>query len=201
MPKVSTQKEFVDYLKTFTNKEDKEYLSDIFDNHRIVIEEKEKSGEGSIFLDIGAYAQSNIFFIHINHQPLHTMGQFKNHNDGIVLKVDLQTKTIDALLFELKKTLTQDQLQKAAKQLASAYRFIRYLQLEECFDLHYTCYLVYQKNKLTKSAESLKTAKGFDFALFDAVYQNSPTIPLMLPLCGYKQYPFRTIRFGETVRL
>lgn len=198
MPKVSTQKEFVDYLKIFTNKE---YLSDMFDDHRIVIEEKEKSGEGSISLDIGAYAQSDIFFIHINHQPLHTMGQFKNHNDGIVLKVDLQTKMIDVLLFELKKTLIPEQLQKAAKQLASAYRFIRYLQLEECFDLHYTCCLVYQKNELKKSAEYLKTCNGFDFALFDAVYQNSSTIPLMLPLCRYKQYPFRTIHFGETVRL
>jgi hypothetical protein len=200
MPKVKTKAAFIQHLKMFTSTIQKECLSDIFKDHCIVIEEKEELGKGSISLDIAAYAQSEVFFVHIDHQSSHTIGQFKNHNDGIVLKVDLQAKKIDVFLFELKKTLNLDQLEKAAKQLANAYRFIRYLQLEECFELHYTCYLVYQ-NELKKTAESLKITKGFEFKLFEAVYENSTTIPLMLPLCPYKRYPFQKIRFGETIRL
>jgi len=199
MSKAKTKEEFIKHLKMFTNTNRKECLSDIFEDHCIVIEEKEVSGKGSIFLDIAAYAQSEVFFVHIDHQPSHTIGHSNNHNDGIVLKVDLQAKKIDVFLFELKKTLTLDQLEKAAKQLANAYRFVRYLQLEECFELHYTCYLVYQ-NDLKKTAESLKSAKRFEFAFFNAVYENSTTIPLMLPLCRYKRYPFQKIRFGDTIR-
>ncbi len=199
MPKVSTKQSFIDTLKKFTSTNGNSNFIDIFPSNIITIDEKSADGTGSIYLDISAYSLSSIFFIKINHLVKHAIGEQKNHNDGIVLKVDLEEEKIYIYLFELKKQLRFNKLEKASKQLMSAYRFIKYMQLEECFEIKFKFHTVSESNNLSFDSDNIKHFSRYQKKLFDAVYQNKNRIPLLIPFCTYQEYDFQHINFGATI--
>ncbi|RUM43615.1 MAG: hypothetical protein DSY46_07805 [Hydrogenimonas sp.] len=197
MPIVDTKEKFIKELKKFTG--DNIFTS--FKDDHIVIEETEEDGQGRVLLDISDYKDENIFFVKIEHKSSHTIGRNNNHNDGIVMKVNLDTQDIEVLLFELKKTLRFNKLETASKQLFNAYTFIKYLQLEECFQIVYKFYICYKANKLERDIDTLKDLQGYHFKLFEAVYEKKDQLPLMVPFCEYKEFEFYQIEFGETIRV
>lgn len=198
MAKVSTKEEFIRELKKFTKTNNKDNILFDFPNNIITIDETDKSGQGEIYLDISGYSDDT-FFIKIDNQSGHNIGSTNKHNDGIVLKVNLEHKSISVFLFELKIQLRFNKLETASMQLHSAYRFIKYLQLEECFDVDYEFFIAYETNNIAFDIDILKTCNPFSFALFNALYENKNLIPLQIPFCAYKKYAFRQLVFGETI--
>ena len=118
-----------------------------------------------------------------------------------MLKVNLIQKKISVLLFELKKQLRWNKLEKASIQLASAYRFIKYLQLEECFIVDYKFFIVYEINNLELDSDSLKTNNPYNSTLFSAVYEAKNELPIQIAFCKYKEFPFQEVKFGETISI
>jgi len=200
MPKVSTKEAFIRELKKFTKTNDKDNILLDFPDDIIKIDETEKSGQGQIYLDISEY-NDDTFFIKIDNQSSHNIGSGNNHNDGIVLKVNLENKNISVFLFELKTQLRFNKLEKASSQLSSAYRFIKYLQFEECFEVDYTFFIAYEINNIQFDSDTLKINNPYKLALFEAIYENKNLIPLQIPLCGYKEYSFRQVVFGDTIKI
>jgi len=199
--KISNKKEFIKVLEEFTKVNNKSNVLSEFNNHKIIIDETENEGRGEIYLDISEYKQSNIFFIKISHISTHTIGKNNTHNDGIVLKVDLDNELIEVFLFELKKQLRFNKLEKAVKQLANAYRFIGYMQLENCFKLKYNFFIAYKINNIAREYDNLKEARGYQFELFNAIFQNKDKIPLQIPFCKYKEFDFRQVEFGSIIKI
>lgn len=197
MPNVLTKEDFIKELEKYAGKEN---LIHNFPNKTITIEETQKDGKGKIYLNISSY-NDQTFFIKIDHKSHHTIGKKANLNDGIVLKVNLSTKEVLVLLFELKKQLRFKKLEHASKQLVSAYRFIKYLQLEECFEVEYKFYIGYKINNLKLDAVNLKTSNQYIFELFSAVYENKNKLPLMIPMCKFKEYNFEQLEFGEKISI
>jgi len=199
MPKILTKQNFIDALKKFTSTNGISNFIDIFPSNIITIDETSEDGAGEIYLDISAYSSSQIFFIKINHLSKHAIGEQKNHNDGIVLKVNLEEAKIYIYLFELKKQLRFNKLEKASKQLMSAYRFIKYMQLEECFEVKFKFHTVSELNNLSFDSDNIKHFTRYQKKLFDAVYENKDKIPLMIPFCNHQEYDFQHIDFGATL--
>lgn len=201
MPKTLSKQDFLVKLEEFTfSSLDSNFIYD-FPNNKIIIEETESDGQGEIYLDITPYSSSEVFFIKINHLTVHAIGKKKNHNDGIVLKVDLEEKKISVFLFELKKQLRFNKLEKAAKQLSSAYKFIKYMQFEECFEVDYLFHAVYETNNLSREADSVKMFTQYQQKLFNAVFKNKETIPLLIPFCAFQEFNFKQINFGSTITI
>jgi len=198
MPKVDIKENFIRELKKFTTTNGNSNIISEFTSNKIKIEETESDGIGEIFLDISTYTDDT-FFIKIDNKSEHNIGIKRNHNDGIVLKVNLDTQNISVFLFELKKQLRWSNLEKASTQLACSYRFIKYLQLEECFSVDYTFFVVYESNNITLDSDVLKTRNQFQLTLFSAIYENENKIPIQIPLCKYKKFPFKQVVFGETI--
>ena len=198
---MSDKQRFIETLKKFTTTNRSSNFIESFPNDIITISETESEGRGEIYLDISAYSSSSIFFIKINHLANHTIGKENNHNDGIVLKVDLAKSHITVYLFELKKQLRFNKLEKAAKQLMSAYRFVKYMQLEECFDIKYKFHTVCKINNLSLDSDAMKNFTRYQKKLFDAVYENKNKIPLLSLFCSYKEHDFQHINFGDTVTI
>ena len=199
--KISNKKEFIKVLEEFTKVNNKSNVLSEFNNHKIIIDETENEGRGEIYLDISEYKQSNIFFIKISHISTHTIGKNNTHNDGIVLKVDLDNELIEVFLFELKKQLRFNKLEKAVKQLANAYRFIGYMQLENCFKLKYNFFIAYKINNIAREYDNLKEARGYQFELFNAIFQNKDKIPIQIPFCKYIEFNFQQVKFGEKIKI
>lgn len=200
MADILTKDDFIKELKKFTTVNTSDNIIFDFPNSIITIDETEQDGKGKIYLNISS-SDNNSFFIKINHQPNHTIGEKSNHNDGIVLKVNLSTKDISVFLFELKKQLRFNKLEKASVQLASAYRFIKYLELEECFKVNYNFFIVYETNNLESDSDVLKIANPFQLALFNSIYKDKDTLPLQIPLCKFKKYKFAQLKFDETISI
>ncbi|MFK5976572.1 MAG: hypothetical protein QM493_08700 [Sulfurovum sp.] len=198
MPKVTTKDEFIEELEMFTTSNGKSNITSSFSNSKIRIEETVSDGKGEIFLDISSY-DDEIFFIKIDNTSAHNIGKIQNHNDGIVLKVNLNTKNISVFLFELKKQLRWSNLKKVSYQLGSSYRFIRYFQLEECFSVDYSFFIVAKDNNIERDVDALKTDNKFHTTLFMAIYEKKDTLPILMPLCKHKEFPFREVKFGETI--
>jgi len=196
MAQIKNRDDFITELKKFDSKVRYE-----FSNQKIIIEETEEKGKGEIFLDISNYSHDNYLFAKIEHRKSHTIGENGQHNDGIILKINLIDKRIDVHFFELKKQLTFKALLTASNQLANAYRFIKYLQLEECFVVKYRFYIVYQENNIGKDASILKDLKGFNWKLFKAIYKNQDKIPLKIPFCKYREFDFQQVEFGKTIQI
>ena len=196
MPDISTKENFIKELTKFTKTSHGDNLEVNFSTD-ILIEETEKGGKGKIHLDISKYIDSPDFFIKIAHQPNHTIGDEVKHNDGIIIKVNLIKKQIDIFMFELKKTLRFNNLKIASKQLASAYRFMRFLDFEECFSVNYKFFLVHETNNLERDSDELKGKRGYYNVLFEAVYEKKTKIPLMIPLCKYRTYDFAQLSFDS----
>lgn len=189
---------FINELKKFTTVNTNDNITTNFSNNIITINETEKDGQGEIYLDISS-SDKNTFFIKIDNQSKHNIGIKSNHNDGIVLKINLSTKNISVFFVELKKQLRFNKLEKASTQLSSAYRFIKYLRLEECFEVNYKFFIVYEINNLEFDSDILKTNNKFQLALFNAIYEQKDILPLKIPLCKFKEYNFKQLRFGETI--
>jgi len=201
MPNVSTKDDFITELKKFTIVNGQSNITTSFSNNTIVIDETEEEGKGEIYLDISSYDQKDIFFIKIDHYSNHTIGVKTNHNDGIVLKVNLHSKKISVYFFELKITLRFKSLEKASNQLVNAYRFIKYLQLEQCFKVDYKFFIAYKENNLDHDSDVLKTNNRFNMVLFNSIYENENEIPLLIPFCKYKTYNFEQLQFGSTIKI
>ena len=201
MPNISSKKDFLDALEKFTYSNNNVNFTDSFPSNKIKIEETEEDGKGEIYIDITSYSSHNIFFIKINHLSVHAIGKKKNHNDGIVLKVNLSEMKISVFLFELKKQLRFNKLEKAAIQLTSAYKFIKYMQFEECFEVDYQFHAVYETNNLPRDADSVKTFTRYQQNLFNSVFENKSTIPLLIPFCSFKEFNFKQISFGSTINI
>lgn len=199
MPKILTREDFIKELKKFTATNGDSNLVDTFQNNKITIDETSEDGIGEINIDISAYVSTEIFFIKINHLANHAIGEQKNHNDGIILKVDLEAAEIGVYLFELKKQLRFNKLEKASKQLISAYRFIKYMQLEECFNISYKFHTASQINNLSIDSDDIKNFTPYQQELFDAVYKNKTKIPLLMTFCNYQEYDFQHVNFGNTI--
>jgi len=200
MPNVSSKEQFIKELKKFTNTSHGNNIEIDFLNE-IIINETEADGRGEIYLDISNYTTNENFFIKITHQPNHSIGENVNHNDGIVLKVNLINKQVDIFMFELKTQLRFSNLKTASKQLASAYKFMKYLHLEECFNVNYKFFLVYNINNIERDSDELKGNKNYYDMLFEAVYEKKDKIPLMVPLCKYKEYDFAQLNFGARITI
>ncbi|MDK9693885.1 MAG: hypothetical protein OEL19_06540, partial [Sulfurimonas sp.] len=172
-----------------------------FPSNIIKVDETSEDGVGEINIDISAYVSTEIFFIKINHLANHAIGEQKNHNDGIVLKVDLEAAEIGVYLFELKKQLRFNKLEKASKQLMSAYRFIKYMQLEECFNINYKFHTASEINNLSMDSDAIKNFSRYQKGLFDAVYKSKNKIPLLAAFCDYQEYDFQHVNFGNTITI
>jgi len=201
MPKITTKQDFIEQLKKYTTTNQFSNIFYNFEDNKIVIEETEQDGQGEIYLDISSYKNENIFFIKIIHQPKHNIGIKQNHNDGIILKVDLANNKINIFLFELKKQLRFNKLKKAAIQLASAYKFMKYLMLEECFNVEYYFYIVYEINNINLDTLDLKLENRFESELHRTINENKDVIPLQIPFCTYKKFNFKQIKFGDTISI
>ncbi len=199
--KISNKKDFIKVLEEFTKINNKNNILSEFHDYKIIIDETENEGKGEIYLDISEYKQSNIFFIKISHLSTHTIGKNNTHNDGIVLKVDLDNKLVEVSLFELKKQLRFNKLEKAVKQLANAYRFISYMQLENCCEVKYHFFIVYEINNIIREYDNLKEIRGYQFELFNTIFQNKDKIPIQIPFCRYKEFDFQQLRFGEEIKI
>jgi hypothetical protein len=199
MAQIQNKHEFIKELEKFTKTGHGVNIAYEFLDKKIIIEEKEESGRGHIVLDISSYDEDKYLFVKIEHWSNHTIGSSDKHNDGIVLKVNLLEKNIDVFLFELKIQLRYNNLQKASAQLANAYRFIKYLQLEECFEVQYKFYIAYKENSIDRDADKLKTLTRFSLKLFKSVYENQNTIPLQIPFCRYREFNFQQLTFGQTI--
>jgi len=197
MPIVDTKEKFIETLKKFTGSN----IFTSFQNYQIIIEETEEDGQGSVILDISDYKDKNIFFVKIKHTSSQVINKNKNINDGIVLKVNIDSQEIEVFLFELKTKLTFQKLELASKQLFNAYAFIKYLQLEECFKVVYKFYICYKTNDLERDSDSLKNLQKYQFKLFEAVYEKKGQLPLMVPFCKYKEFEFYQMEFGEVVKV
>lgn len=200
MPKITTQDDFVKELIKLTKTSHGTNVEEIL-SQEILIDEIEESGQGEIYLDISSYRTTSVFFIKIIHQPNHVIGEVVKHNDGIVLKINLEDKVIEVFLFELKTTLRFDNLKTASKQLVSGYRFIQYLQLEKCFTLKYKFFIAYKVNNIERDVDDLKNISGYYSKLFEAVYENKELIPLMIPFCVYEDYSFQKLTFDSKISI
>lgn len=198
MPVINNQNEFISELAKFVGIGN---IIHTFSNDKIIIDEKSEEGSGEVYLDISTYNGSSVFFVKINHWSSHNIGSFNQHNDGIVLKVNLLEREVEVSLFELKKQLRFNKLEKATAQLVNAYRLIKYLQLEECFSVKYKFFVAYQDNNLHFDSDSLKTMSEYQIKLFNAVYKNMNTIPLFIPMCEYKVYDFEQVVFGASIAI
>ena len=202
MPEIKNKQAFINQLKQYSTTSENNNLFYEFSDSKIIIEETEEDGRGEIYLDISSYSYNqDIFFLKIIHQPNHNIGINPNHNDGIVLKVDLQTKKIVVYLFELKKQLRFNKLKKANKQLTSAYKFIKYLMLEECFSIEYNFFIVYDINNIEFDIGDLKQENKFEYELYMSIYENKDSFPIQIPFCRYKTFNFRQIIFGQTIEI
>jgi len=200
MPIVNNKNDFICALEKFVNFGTSNNIEINFENNQIVIEELEKDGKGEIYLDISSSAsENNNFFIKIKHCPNHTIGSNPNHNDGIVLKVNLITKNIEVFCFKLKKQLRLNKLEKASKQLVSAYRFISYMQFEKCFSVKYKFFISYQSNNLEDDADSLKNIDSYNYKLFNSIYKKEQQIPLLVPFCSYEKFDVQQVEFGNVI--
>jgi hypothetical protein len=202
MPEIQDKHKFIEELKKFTELNSEINLVSSFTSNQILINETSDEGAGEIYLDISTYTNLNIFFVKINHLSRHTIGTCNNHNDGIVLKIDLNTNRIEVLLFELKKQLRLNKLEKAMKQQSNAYKFIKYLQLEECFHVDYRLYIVYKDNNISRDIDKLKiTDNKYIHGIFNAIYRKKNTIPLQIPFCQYLECKLEQVEFGETITI
>jgi len=200
MAKITTKEKFIKKLEEFTSDNSGNNITFEFSGEKIVIDEKSEDGAGEIYLDISNEQDS--FFVKIEHRNVHTIGKKQNHNDGIVLKVNLVRKEIKVFLFELKKQLRWNKLEKASTQLAFAYRFIKYLQFEECFNIEYKFFIVYKDNNLEREADTLKVGlNGYNFKLFESVYEKKDYIPIQIPFCKYKEFSFKQVEFDSTITI
>lgn len=200
MPNIRDKEEFLEELIKLTKTKTHGDNAEVISSEKITIDEITESGQGEIYLNISKYVTTSVFFIKIKHQPNHTIGEVPKHNDGIVLKINLEDKAIEVFLFELKKTLRFDNLKTASQQLASAYKFIRYLQLEKCFGLEYKFFIAYKVNRMDRDSDELKNT-GYYGKLFEAVYEKKELIPLMIPFCKYENYNFQELKFGSTISI
>jgi len=200
MPKITTKQEFIKQLKQYTKTHQGSNIIDVFDDNKIIIEETEEDGKGEIYLDISSYL-NDVFFIKITHQSVHNIGK-KNHNDGIVLKIDLENEEIVVYLFELKKQLRFNKLEKATIQLVSAYRFIKYLMLEECFQVKYKFFIAYEINNIGMDVLDLKSETNkYALELYKSFVENKDTIPLQIPFCSFDKFDFKQVEFGNTIEI
>jgi len=200
MPKINNKNDFIQQLEQYTITSSSNNIIDTFDDNKILIEETEKDGEGEIYLDISTYTEE-VFFLKIINQSNHNIGTKNNHNDGIVLKINLNSKKIFVYLFELKKQLRFNKLKKAAIQLSSAYRFIKYLMLEECFQVEYNFFIVYEINNMGLDIGDLKVENKFEFELYQSIQENKDFIPLQIPFCTFNKFNFKQIEFGNTIQI
>ena len=201
MANISTKEQFLKTLQEFTKVNRQNNTISEFQDDKIVIDETEDEGKGEIYLDISQYRQSEIFFVKIAHLSTHTIGTNNSHNDGIVLKVDLNRRLIEVFLFELKKQLRFNKLEKAVKQLASAYRFVNYMQLDNCFGVKYNFFIVYKTNNIAREYDNLKDIRGYQMKLFTTIFEKKDKIPIQIPFCKYREFDFQQIQFGETISI
>lgn len=201
MPTVATKNEFIERLEKFTANGGNKNFECVFAGGRITIDETSADGAGEIYIDISRYAANGpVFFLKIKHCSVHNIGACQRHNDGIVLKVDMLNKTVDVLLFELKKQIRWNKVETAMMQLTQAYRFIRYIQLEACFTVRYSFYLAYETNNIAFDHMDAKLLNGlYQTKLYTSFIEQKDRIPLMIPLCSYELFPFRQLDFGETI--
>ena len=201
MPIISNKDSFINELKKYIDFNvgisNVEYE---FSSNTIKIEERTDDGRGEIYLDISSYSDDT-FFVKINHCSNHTMGNENSHCDGIVLKVNLTIKKIEIYCFELKKQLRFNKLEKASKQLANAYRFINYLQLEKCFDLSYKFFIAYNDNNINMDADTLKNVNSYQNKLFESVFECKNKVPLMIAFCKYEEFDFQQVEFGQKIAI
>jgi len=200
MPKITTKQDFIKQLEQYTKINISSNIIYEFNNNKIVIDETEEDGRGEIYLDISSHTE-DIFFLKITHQSNHNIGTKHNHNDGIVLKVDLENKKIVVFLFELKKQLRFNKLKKAAIQLVSAYKFIKYLMLEECFHVEYNFFIVYEINNIHFDIGDIKQENKFEFELYKAIHEDKNVIPIQIPFCMFKTFSFKQVEFGSTIQI
>lgn len=199
MPIIRTKDGFLEELKKYINFNSKSNICSEFESE-IKVEERTEDGKGEIYLDI-SNKDKDVFFVKINHCQNHTIGTENNHNDGIVLKVNLNINEIAVYFFELKKNLRFNKLETASKQLANAYKLISYLQLEKCFNVSYTFCIAYDEDNLKIDADALKTSNRYNSQLFTSVYENKNTIPIMMAFCKYYEFNFIKIKFGKRIKI
>lgn len=200
MPIINSKQSFINELKKYVDFGTTPSNIEFNFSSNIKIEERTDDGKGEIYLDISSYSEDT-FFVKINHCSNHTMGTENSHCDGIVLKVNLDTKNIEIYCFELKKQLRFNKLEKASKQLANAYKFINYLQFEKCFNLNYNFFIVYQDNNIYMDADSLKSGNQYHIKLFESVYENKNKVPLMIAFCKYEEFNFQQVEFGKEIAI
>lgn len=198
MPKVECVESFINELKKYTGEDN---IIESITSGQIVIEETEDDGKGEVYINTVSPSSSNISYIKIKHCNYHTIGNVQSHNDGIILKIDFDKKEINVLCFELKKQLRFNKLEKAAKQLTNAYRFINYLQLDKCFQLTYKFYIAYESNNLEMDSLSLKTTDRYNTKLFQNVQDKTNKIPLQIPFCRYEEFDFEEVIFGNSITI
>ncbi len=163
---------------------------------RIKIEELQDSGKGEIYIDI-----IGDDIIQIIPSEKISIGKNRTNCDGIVLSIDFKNKYVDVYVIELKKSLRMSNLEKATKQLYSAYVFIKYLNLEECFNVKYYFFIAIDENRLKLDYQSLKIANPYKSTLFESVYKNRDKIPIMQTFCKYSFFDFQLLQFGDSLSI
>jgi hypothetical protein len=191
--KIKNIEEFKEELLTYVN-DDKLFI--IQKNNITKIEELQESGKGEIY----AVAKTDSFIQIIPSSDI-AIGRHKQNNDGILISVDFAKKNIDIYLFELKKQLRFQNLEKATKQLYMAYIFIKYLNLECCFNVNYSFFVATKENNLKKNYQVLKNLSPYQMKLFESVYENKEVIPIMQIFCKYKEFKFKLLNFGEIIEI
>lgn len=175
---------------------DSSNLSIIRTSKRTKIEELNDDGKGEVYVNV---VSNDIIQIILS--PKIAIGKNKNNNDGLLLSIDFSKKSINIYIFELKKQLRFNKLEKATKQLYNAYIFIKYLNLEDCFDINYYFYIATKENNLKKDYEDIKVLTPYQIKLFKSVYENKTKIPIMQTFCKYKEFDFKLLNFGEIINV